>query len=408
MMNNSKLLMVDDEPMNLFLYCKMLKEFDFEVFTASNGRECIERARAIVPDLILLDWNMPVMDGIQALEILKNDQELKDIPVIMITGVMNTPENLALAMSLGASDFLRKPFEKLELNARIKNTLLLSSSIKILKEQYRSLENKNIFITSLIESIPHPVVYHSPNGTVLLCNKFLSDCLKTDSETIAGKTIYTYFLNNEIGLHALNDVQVIQTGHIEPYEAHVFDRNKTYVVSKNVVRDNKMRPIGIISVYTDISKLKKANEELINTKKMELVASALQLMHVNELNESMINELAKVLPFASKEGRKIIQDLTSRYKANLTEQIWSDFEIRFENAFDSFYQTLMVKYPALTSTERKLCALLRMGLTSKEVAGLTLQNPQSVDVARYRLRKKFNLGPDDNLLAFLLKVGSDN
>lgn len=116
-----KLLLVDDEPLNILLFSKMLESFSFELYTAENGLICVEKAREIQPDLILLDWNLPVMDGLEALEIIKKDEKTQDIPVIMITGVMSSPENLALAMSIGASDFLKKPFEKLELCARVKN-----------------------------------------------------------------------------------------------------------------------------------------------------------------------------------------------------------------------------------------------------------------------------------------------
>ena len=107
-MSNSKILLVDDEPLNLKLYDKMLKDSDFQIITAANGQECLNNVREHFPDLILLDWNMPVMDGIEALEILKKDAETKDIPVLMITGVMTSSEDLSFAMSIGAIDFLKK------------------------------------------------------------------------------------------------------------------------------------------------------------------------------------------------------------------------------------------------------------------------------------------------------------
>ena len=73
-MINPKLLLVDDEPLNLKLYDKMLKDFNFQIITAANGQECLEKVNEHFPDLILLDWNMPVMHGIEALEILKKNE----------------------------------------------------------------------------------------------------------------------------------------------------------------------------------------------------------------------------------------------------------------------------------------------------------------------------------------------
>ena len=87
-----------------------------------------------------------------------------------------------------------------------------------------------------------------------------------------------------------------------------------------------------------------------------------------------------------------------------TEKIWNELETRFEDTFDSFYKALLEMFPALTPNERKLCALLRSGLSSKDIALLTFQNPQSVDVARYRLRKKLHLTNEENITDFLLML----
>jgi PAS domain S-box-containing protein len=403
-MSNSKLLLVDDEPLNLRLYDKMLKDFNFQVITAANGQECLEKVNEHFPDLILMDWNMPVMDGIQTLEILKKDEVTKDIPVLMITGVMTSSEDLAFAMSVGAIDFLKKPFDKLELSARVRNILLLSETLKTLKNQNRSLENKNLFITSLIESIPHPVIYTSLEGILLMCNKFFPELLETNKSDLIGKSVYRYFLSDEVGFHVQKDVELIQSKVDLSYEKKGFPGNRLFIISKNVVLDNKDNPIGIITVFTDISALKKANEDIVNTKKIELISSTLKLMHLDEMNSSLINDLIKVTPHATKEGQELIRQMGNKFKMNMSEQIWKDFETRFENTFDSFYQVLLEKYPNLTPNERKLCALIRSGLSSKDIAVLTFQNPQSVDVARYRLRKKFNLINDENLIDFLLLI----
>lgn len=403
-MSHSKLLLVDDEPLNLKLYEKMLKDLDFQIFTATNGQECIEKVQQYLPDLILMDWNMPVMDGIEALETLKKSDTTKDIPVLMITGVMTSSEDLAYAMSVGAIDFLKKPFDKLELSARVKNIQLLAESMSTLKSQNDSLENQNLFITSLIESIPHPVTYSSLEGILLMCNKFYTELLSAEKAELLGKSVYRYFLSEEVGFHVQKDVELIQNKTALSYEKNGFPGTRTFVISKNVVTDNFNNPIGIISVFTDITGLKQANEEVLNTKKAELITNTLKLMHLSDLNQSMVNDLVKVTPHTNKEGQEAIRQITQKFKVNATEQIWNDFEARFENVFDSFYRVLLEKFPTLTPNERKLCALLRSGLSSKDIALLTFQNPQSVDVARYRLRKKLNLVTDENLVDFLLLI----
>jgi PAS domain S-box-containing protein len=344
------------------------------------------------------------MDGISALEKLKQNELTKHIPVLMITGVMTSSEDLSFAMSTGAIDFLKKPFDKLELCARVRNILMLSESLNTLKEQNQQLEDKNIFIASLIESIPHPVIYCSPEGILLLCNNFFEQILNIPKGDLIGKPVYRHFRSEEIGFHVQKDVDIIQNRESLSYEKNVFPGDKVFIVSKNLITDNQDNPLGIITVFTDVTALKKANEDIVNTKKIELISSTLKVMHLNEMNNSIIDDLAKVNPYTNKEGQELIRQISSKFKMNMSEQIWNDFETRFENAFDSFYTALLEKFPGLTPNERKLCALLRSGLSSKDIAMLTFQNPQSVDVARYRLRKKLNLVNDENLIDFLLRI----
>lgn len=403
-MSVTKVLLVDDEPLNLKLYERMLKEHNFQIYTAANGKECLEKVQENYPDLIIMDWNMPVMHGIDALEILKKDPATKDIPVIMITGVMTSPEDLAYAMAVGAIDFLKKPFDKQELNARVKNILLLQQALNVLKTQNNLLEDKNLFINSLIESIPHPVVYYSLEGILLMCNKFFGELLGASKNELIGRSAYLCFRSEDVAYHVQKDIELIQSKEALSYEENVFSGENTFIVSKNLIIDNQQNPTGIITVFTDVSELKKAHEDVVNTKKIELITSTLKVMHLNEMNNSLINELIKINPHTSKEGQEIIRQITSKFKMNMTEQIWNDFETRFETTFDSFYNVLLEKFPALTPNERKLCALIRSGLSSKDIAILTFQNPQSIDVARYRLRKKLNLMKEENLTDFLLLI----
>jgi PAS domain S-box-containing protein len=403
-MSNSKILLVDDEPLNLKLYDKMLKEHNFVITTATNGQECLDRVCEEFPDLIILDWNMPVMDGIDALETLKKDNSTKDIPVLMVTGVMTSSEDLAYAMTVGAVDFLKKPFDKQELNARVRNILLLNESINALKSQNTLLEDKNLFITSLFESIPHPVTYYSPEGVLLMCNHCFEEITGAEKSELIGKTVYRHFNNDEVAFHIQKDMELIQTKSTVTYEKNGFSGKKTFLISKNLVFDRQDQPTGIISVFTDVSEIKRANEEIINTKKAELISGTIKLMNVNELNRNLITDLQKLFPLTGKDGQDLIRQIENKYKLAVNDQIWSDFESKFEHAFDSFLKALLDKFPTLTPNERKLCALLRSGLSSKDIAMLTFQNPQSVDVARYRLRKKLNLASDENLIDFLLAI----
>jgi DNA-binding response OmpR family regulator len=117
-----KILLVDDEPDLISTIECRLKWADFDVVTASNGKEGLDKAETEKPSLILLDTNMPVMDGHEMLERLKKNPQLKDIPVIMLTSVFNA-QDIAKASSYGLADYVTKPFDFTELVEKISNAL---------------------------------------------------------------------------------------------------------------------------------------------------------------------------------------------------------------------------------------------------------------------------------------------
>jgi len=103
-----------------------LADTDYEISRAENGLIAVEQAEKTIPDLIIMDWEMPVMDGITAIEKLKENPVTKDIPIIMITAVNKSTKNLNTAFQAGAVDFIRYPIDKIELLARIRSVLLIA------------------------------------------------------------------------------------------------------------------------------------------------------------------------------------------------------------------------------------------------------------------------------------------
>ncbi len=118
----ARILVVDDEADIVSTIQYRLKFCDFEVITAGNGKEGLEKAADEKPDLILLDINMPIMDGHEMLERLKSRPELKDIPVIMLTAYSDK-KDIAKAADIGVADYVTKPFDFTELMEKISNTL---------------------------------------------------------------------------------------------------------------------------------------------------------------------------------------------------------------------------------------------------------------------------------------------
>jgi diguanylate cyclase (GGDEF)-like protein len=112
------ILVADDEPLNRTLIQRRLEREGYQVLTARNGSEAVERARASLPDLVILDVMMPEMDGMDACRLLKETESTHDIPVIFLSARDETEMKVS-GLSLGADDYISKPFEAEELIARV-------------------------------------------------------------------------------------------------------------------------------------------------------------------------------------------------------------------------------------------------------------------------------------------------
>lgn len=128
----ARVLVVDDVEFNVKLLDTKLKQDYYQVFTASNGKEAIDQAKAIKPDIILMDVMMPEMDGFEATKIIKSDPELSFIPIIIVTA-LNAQEDKVMGLESGADDFLTKPINDHALMTRLKSLVRL----KVMDDELR-------------------------------------------------------------------------------------------------------------------------------------------------------------------------------------------------------------------------------------------------------------------------------
>lgn len=134
-----KLLAADDNPSNLTLLARYLQHEEYDIVTASNGHETLEKLRAQQPDLLLLDVNMPEMDGFQVLEEIRSDPATAHIPVIIVTAARLDPVDMQYALNLGADDYVMKPFDRRELLARIRTRLRVKEAEDLIRRRNREL-----------------------------------------------------------------------------------------------------------------------------------------------------------------------------------------------------------------------------------------------------------------------------
>ena len=119
----AKILVVDDEPKNVKILQIQLNARGYTVYTAADGLEALDAVEKEMPDLILLDINMPRMDGFEVVKRIRANEATEFIPIVMITALRDTRENRIKSIEAGADDFIEKPFDSLEVLARVRSLL---------------------------------------------------------------------------------------------------------------------------------------------------------------------------------------------------------------------------------------------------------------------------------------------
>jgi DNA-binding NtrC family response regulator len=152
----AKILIVDDEPFNVDLLEQELEDQGYETCMALNGADALVALERDEPDIVLLDWMMPGMNGIEVLEKMRADDGWQAVPVIMVTG-RSTTEDLVQGLDAGADDYVTKPIDEAELFARLRAMLRIAR----LERENTTLSQEN---TSLREQLDKGAAYEGVVG----------------------------------------------------------------------------------------------------------------------------------------------------------------------------------------------------------------------------------------------------
>lgn len=136
-----KILVVDDEERNLRLMEAMLAPLGHSVILTSNGRDALQKVDTDEPDLILLDVNMPGMDGFHVAQRVKANDRTSVIPIVMVTALKEVADRVK-ALEAGADDFLNKPVDKTELRVRVKSLLKVKAYNDHMRNYQKELEDE--------------------------------------------------------------------------------------------------------------------------------------------------------------------------------------------------------------------------------------------------------------------------
>ncbi len=140
-----KILIIDDEPDSIAVFELLLSGLNYTISGVTNPLNAVQSIRDILPDLIIMDWLMPQKEGIEVLKEIKSHPDLQEIPVIISTGLRTHSSDLKMALEAGATDFIRKPVDEIELEARV------TSAIRLYDYMVESRKKQNELHTNELE-----------------------------------------------------------------------------------------------------------------------------------------------------------------------------------------------------------------------------------------------------------------
>ncbi len=161
--------------------------------------------------------------------------------------------------------------------------------------------------------------------------------------------------------------------------------------------------VQLVSKNLELEKTTLGQELEIRNK--ELTTNVMHQIQQNELVNEITQKLQNFSKTLRKEDQHLILGFVSGLKKTRNTAVWNEFEVRFQQVHNEYYDKLNLINPDLTTNDRRLCAFLRLNMSTKEIASITGQSIRSIEVARTRLRRKLNLtNSDTGLVEFLSQL----
>jgi DNA-binding CsgD family transcriptional regulator len=301
----------------------------------------------------------------------------------------------------GKTDAIKIAEEALDMASNIDNPNLISHAYKVLSEIYY---NNNNYKASYDYLKKHKTIQDSLFSTekerilTEIEEEFQSE-LK-DREIASWKDKSRVQQNNNILLIILSVVLLglsILLVSMFRYKSMALKRQQKLLEQDNIIHAQESKLI---------EKENTILQEQLESKNRELASKALEMLRLNETISSIISKLedfnhsADTNPEMVRHIKEIIHDLENQTKQN----IWNEFDKIFKNIHSDFYSKILQICPDLTATEIKTAALLKLNLTTKEIAAIAFKSEGGVKTTRYRLRKKLGLTGDEKLIPFLMQI----
>jgi len=265
-----RVLIVDDNENNLFsLQALINRHMDVEVLSASSGQQAIEMALENPRiDLIVLDIQMPEMDGFQTASMLKVRKRTRDIPIIFLTAAYKTDEFQKKGYEVGAADYLLKPIDDNQLINKISTYLRLIEKERemnrrleeLVDERTRELKLAKSYLENVINHMGEALLLLAPDGTVKAANPTACQMLDYTEDDLLGMSIGDIFEEEEaVQANAFMGTwleALIRTGTLSSIEASFIAKDQRRVpilFSRTAIKDEQDEITDIICIAKDMT-----------------------------------------------------------------------------------------------------------------------------------------------------------
>jgi len=226
----SRILVVDDEPFNLEIMEEILAE-DYDVFYAKSGSECMEKIADIMPDVVLLDVNMPGMSGYEVCQHIKENPKTTNIPITFVSALDTLAERLA-GYEVGGDDYICKPFEASELLSKV------SIAVKYKKERESLRVDAELAMQKAMSAVKNTSDY----GVLM---QFLRSCVSCDTpEKLADLGLYTV---SSMGLRSSVQIRLDEEVVHKSSDGAINQLERTVV--KKISKEDQIVDLGVRSVF---------------------------------------------------------------------------------------------------------------------------------------------------------------
>jgi len=255
-MNNHTILAINDTPDQLELLTFILGEAGYRVLTAESGVEGLKTAQRELPDLIISDVMMPEMDGIELCRLIRADNNLSSLPVLLISAMRKDSASVVEGLEAGADDYIEAPYEPMRLVAKAAQLI----QHKIMEDALRESENR---FRTMIENTTDIISIISGDGTIIYESPSLENVLGYKPEELIGKNAFDFVHPEDVSkvieyfTHALKNPE---TASAKEYRFR--HKNNSWQTMESVGKPFNDPTSGLVAVVNsrDITKRKKALE----------------------------------------------------------------------------------------------------------------------------------------------------